>query len=87
MNELSHVKSLYIFALEKQEDFIAGIIDSVNYKTGFTSIEEEIDFLNRICIIEINVGNPIKFNFVPGQNNEGFDTLKIPEKFSVEHQR
>ena len=189
MNELSHVKSLHIFALEKQEDFMAGIIDSVNYKTGFTSIEEEIDFLNRICIIEdyynvsmtvpeaiseeeykttlwisdlimndkvkftwtevtlsgnleaglknnldllkpaettisyvmcsnvklfetcfelcymrtcekavikdiekmkqlvplINVGDPIKFNFVPGQNNEGFDTLKIPEKFSVEH--
>lgn len=191
MNELSHVKNLHIFALERQEDFMAGIIDSVNYKTGFTSIEEEIDFLNRICVIEdyynlsmtvpeviseeeykvtlwisdlimndkvkftwtevslsgdletelknnfdslkpaeatisyvicsnvklfdvcfelcfmrtcekavmkdiekmkqlvslMNVGDPIKFSFVPGQNNEGFDTLKIPEKFSVEYQR
>ena len=191
MNELSHVKSLHIFALERQEDFMTGIIDNVNYKTGFASIEEEIDFLNRICVIEdyynlsmtvpeviseeeykvtlwisdlimndkvkftwtevslsgdleaelknnldslkpveatisyvicsnvklfeacfklcfmrtcekavmkdiekmkqlvylINVGDPIKFSFVPGQNNEGFDTLNIPEKFSVEHQR
>src|SRR5699024_6233348 len=52
MNELSHVKSLHIFALERQEDFMTGIIDNVNYKTGFASIEEEIDFLNRICVIE-----------------------------------
>ena len=31
---------------------MAGNIDSVNYKTGFASVEEEIDFLNRICAIE-----------------------------------
>ena len=185
IDALSHVKDLHIFALEKRKDFMAGNINSVNYKTGFASVEEEIDFLNRICAIEdyynvsiaisdviseeeyrlvlrisdlimkdevkftwteasftgnvdanfrkqlntlevteitfshviyedvklfgacfelyywrtykkaimkdiekikqivslIGDGDPIKFSFIPGQNNEGFDTVHIPENF------
>ncbi len=54
MEELIHVKVLHIYALNEQKDFVAGIINSVNYKTGFSSISEEIDFLKRICAIEDN---------------------------------
>lgn len=52
MDELSRVKDLHIFALSQQKDFVAGTIMDVNYKTGFPSVEEEIDFLERVCIIE-----------------------------------
>lgn len=52
MDELAQVKDLHIYALKVQKDFIAGIINSVNYETGFNSIADEIDFLKRICAIE-----------------------------------
>ena len=44
MEELIHVKVLHIYALNEQKDFVAGIINSVNYKTGFSSISEENRF-------------------------------------------
>ena len=43
---------MHIFALNVQKDFIAGVINSVNYETGFNSVADEIEFLKRICAIE-----------------------------------
>lgn len=43
---------LHIYVLSARKDFIAGTINNVNYETGFASVEEEIDFLERLCIIE-----------------------------------
>ena len=47
---------------------------------------KDIEKIKQIVSL-IGDGDPIKFSFIPGQNNEGFDTLNIPEKFSVEHPR
>lgn len=52
MKTLSEEKDLHIFVLEVQQDIIAGYINDMEYKTGFTSVDEEIDFLERICAIE-----------------------------------
>ena len=52
MNALSKEKVLHIYALSLGEDFIAGYINDINYKTGFSSVDEELDFLERICEIE-----------------------------------
>ena len=52
MDELVHVKDLHIYALNEQMDFVAGLINSVNYETGFNSVSEEIEFLKRVCAIE-----------------------------------
>lgn len=52
MNTLSKEKDLHIYELSLGEDFIAGHINDINYKTGFSSVDEEIDFLERICEIE-----------------------------------
>lgn len=52
MDELAQVKDLHIYALNARKDFVAGIINSVNYETGFYSVSEEIDFLKRVCAIE-----------------------------------
>ena len=38
--------------MSQKTEFITGKIAIVNYKTGFASIEEEIDFYERICAIE-----------------------------------
>lgn len=52
MKALSKEKEIHIYAQALGEDFIAGYIYDFNYKTGFSSIDEEIDFLERICEIE-----------------------------------
>ena len=52
MSTLSREKDLHIYALALSEDIIAGYINDMNYKTGFRSVEEEIDFLERVCTIE-----------------------------------
>ena len=52
MDALSQEKDLHIHVLDAGQDIIAGYINDIGYKTGFTSVEEEIDFLDRICIIE-----------------------------------
>lgn len=38
--------------LNKEHDLFVGNINSFDYKTGFQSTEEEIDFLERVCAIE-----------------------------------
>ena len=52
MKALSDEKDLHIFVLEAQQDIIAGFINGMEYRTGFESVDEEIDFLERICAIE-----------------------------------
>ncbi|MCM1148890.1 MAG: hypothetical protein NC319_02220 [Butyricicoccus sp.] len=52
MKALSEVKDIHIYVLEAGQDIIAGYIEDMEYKTGFTSVDEEIDFLERICVIE-----------------------------------
>lgn len=52
MKALKEVKELHIYVLEAGKDIIAGYIQNVQIPTGFSSVEEEIDFLERICTIE-----------------------------------
>jgi len=52
MKALSEEKDIHIYVLEARKDIIAGHINNTEYKTGFMSIDEEIDFLERICDIE-----------------------------------
>ncbi len=52
MYDLSKEKDLHIYVLSAKEDLIAGYINNITLNTGFTSIEEELDFLKRICDIE-----------------------------------
>lgn len=52
MSELSKVKDIHIYVLRIAEDIIAGHINDMNYKTEFASVDEEIDFLERVCAIE-----------------------------------
>ena len=52
MNSLSKEKEFHIYALSQHDDVIVGCINEFNYKTGFSSAEEEIDFLERMCDIE-----------------------------------
>lgn len=54
--------------------------------TEYSAVMKDIEKMKQLVYL-MNVGDPIKFSFAPGQNNEGFDTLNIPEKFSVEYQR
>lgn len=51
MDELERVKELNIYALRERTDFVAGVVDGVNYHSGFPSVAEEIDFLKRVCAI------------------------------------
>lgn len=52
MKSLSQEKDIHIYVLKAREDIIAGSIDGIEYKTGFASVDEEIDFLDRVCTIE-----------------------------------
>lgn len=52
MSTLSREKDLHIYVLDLGEDIIAGYINDINYETGFVSVDEEIDFLERVCAIE-----------------------------------
>ena len=52
MSTLSKEKDLHIYVLALGEDIIAGYINDMKYRTGFGSVEEEIDFLERVCAIE-----------------------------------
>lgn len=49
---ISKDKDIHIYVLSEAEDIIAGIINNINYHPVFPSIEEEVDFLDRVCIIE-----------------------------------
>lgn len=52
MKALSEVKDFHIYVLEASQDIIAGYINDVPLYTNFSSIDEEIDFLGRLCAIE-----------------------------------
>ena len=52
MTTLSKEKDLHIYVLALGKDIIAGYINDIEFKTGFSSADEEIDFLERVCIIE-----------------------------------
>lgn len=52
MKTLSEEKDIHIYVIELRQDIIAGYINDIGYKTGFASMDEEIDFLDRICTIE-----------------------------------
>lgn len=49
---LSETRDLHVYMLSKRMDIIAGKINETEYKSGFPSIDEEIDFLERVCDIE-----------------------------------
>ncbi len=52
INALSKEKMIRIHILSCGEDLLSGKVDDVNYSTGFDSIGEELDFLERVCDIE-----------------------------------
>ena len=52
LNALIKVKKLSIHVLEAGKDLLVSIVNGVDYNSGFPSIEEEIDFWERICVIE-----------------------------------
>ena len=52
ISALEKYKDIHIHDLSKEKDWIAGHIENLGYKSGFPSIEEEIDFIERVCIIE-----------------------------------
>lgn len=52
MNAVSKEKDIHIYVLYAEEDIIAGNINNVNYTPAFASIDEECDFLERVCEIE-----------------------------------
>ena len=52
MKALYDTKFLRVHALNYGKDMFAGRINTFKYNTGFQSVEEEIDFLERICAIE-----------------------------------
>ena len=52
MYELLYIKDLHIYMLDTQKDFLVGNINKVSLKTGFPSLTDEIDFLERVCLIE-----------------------------------
>lgn len=45
-------RDLRLHVLENDQDLVAGKIDNTDYSTGFKDIDEEIDFLERVCDIE-----------------------------------
>lgn len=45
-------RELRLHILKSDQDLVAGTIDCIDYSTGFKDIDEEIDFLERICDIE-----------------------------------
>lgn len=52
MQALHNEKMLRVHVLNTEEDLFVGNVNNFNYKTGFQTAEEEIDFLERICAIE-----------------------------------
>lgn len=52
IDALSKNNDLHIYVLNAEKDLLAGHIKDVGHNANFPSIEEEIDFLERICDIE-----------------------------------
>ncbi|MBR6150990.1 MAG: restriction endonuclease [Lachnospiraceae bacterium] len=49
---LEQNKDLHIFMLDERKDFIAGYINDIGYKPQLYTIENDIDFLERLCILD-----------------------------------
>lgn len=60
MKKSQEGSDMTIYMLREKENFISGHISSFEYKTGFESIDKEIDFLQRICEIEDYTKKSIK---------------------------
>lgn len=45
-------KDLHLYLPEKGKDWMVGKCQNVGYKTGFGTVEQEIDFLERVCAVE-----------------------------------
>ena len=52
LNALMHEKKLSIHVLEAGKDLLVSNVSGVDYESRFQSIEEEIDFWERVCVIE-----------------------------------
>lgn len=78
MNALSIEKDLHIYVLSAGEDIIAGYINDFNYQTGFSSVEEEIDFIERVCTIEDYFG--VSLNPTEGISQQEYEaTIHISD--------
>ena len=64
----SEGKIVEIVSLKNEDCLISGRFSQIQYQSGFSSIDEEIDFRKRVCEIEEYCKNPIK----------------IPQKISVQ---
>ena len=49
---LEKEKIIHIHRLDKDIDWYAGNVGDIGYTSGFETIEEEIDFIERVCCIE-----------------------------------
>ncbi len=52
MKAVSVEQLFCVHVLNEDQDIIAGPIKNINHRSGFTSLDEEIDFLERVCDIE-----------------------------------
>ena len=52
MMALKSGADIHIYSLDQRTDFISGFINDFEYKTGFASVEIEVDFYEKICAIE-----------------------------------
>ncbi len=59
MKGVSERGCIVIHILDWDRDFIRGNLDDFEYDTGFQSLDEEIDFLSRVCEIEDYFGKKI----------------------------
>lgn len=73
MKSLPEGGTIHIYALETKCDFIAGYINGWTYKTGFASVDEEIDFLERVCAIEDHFS--VKLNLSGKISEEAYDKV------------
>lgn len=67
MKKASDGSNITIYALNMGKDLMAGYTDPFKYETGFESIDDEIDFLQRVCDIESYTGKSIE---IPDQITE-----------------
>jgi hypothetical protein len=52
LKALSEKKKLHIYVLSHEADMLSCTIDVIDHATGFSSIEDAIDFWDRVCVIE-----------------------------------
>lgn len=62
------------YSLKLEADLVRGLFNNCNYKCGFENIEEEIDFLERICDMEEYFERPVNLPDVITEKE--FNTVK-----------